>query len=125
MDRRKMKLFVERHKKEIIAGVGVVLGTAVCAVVGKYVCIPKGVAIPTVEIPDGFFVGNKIKNLTVPDGFSVGKVMDLFEDKDEIVAIATDLTVNELGKFGEELVKHGLVANGAEGAITAEFFRNL
>ena len=125
MDKKKMKLFVEKHKKELVVGASVVIGTVVCVIVGKSLCTSTNVTIPTVESPKGFPVGNRIKDIEVPDGFSVGKVMDLFEDGDEIVAIAQDLTVNDLGKFGEELVKHGLVADGAESAITAEFLRNV
>lgn len=117
MDKSKAKEFVKEHKKVIAVGAGVVLGTITWMVVRKSFCSSKQISLPTIE--------NKIKNIIVPDTFSVGKVIDLFEDGDEIVTIARELTVNDLGRFGKELVKHGLVADGAEAAITAEFLKNV
>lgn len=108
---------VKRHRSEFITGAGVVVGAVICVIVGRSLCVSNTKPYPV--------TGNKIKGIDVPDGFSIGKVTDLFEDGDEIVAITTDLTVNDLGKFGEELVKYGLVADGTEAAITAEFLRNV
>lgn len=117
MDKSKVKEFVKKHKKELGVGVGIVLGTITCVIVRKSFHSSKHIALPKVE--------NKIRDIVVPDGFSVGEIVSLFEDGDEIVTIARELTVNDLGRLGKELVKHGLVADGAEAAITAEFLRNV
>lgn len=117
MDKSNVKTFVRENKQKLIVGVGIVIGVVTCAIVRKQIHISKDISVPN--------LGSRVKDIKVPDGFSVGTVMDLFEDGSEIVAIAQNLTVNDLGKFGEELVKYGLVSNGAEAAITAEFLRNV
>lgn len=116
MDKNKVKMFVKRHKKELVVGAGIVVSVIVYAVVRTSIRPSKAVS----SLP----VGNRIRDIPVPDGFSVGSVEALFEDGDEIVAIVQDMTVNDMGRFGEELVKHGLVADGAAAAITAEFLRS-
>ena len=115
MNRRKAKEFAKKHKAKIVAGVWVLAGSVVCVIATKKFRTRTKVSI----------FENKIRDIQIPDGFSVGNVISLFEDGDEIVAIARDLTANDLGAFGEELVKCGIVANGAEAAITAEFLRSL
>jgi len=125
MDKKKVRKFVREHKKELIVGAGFVLGTVACVIVGKSLRTSKDVTVPAVKAPEGFQILNNIKDIEVPEGFSVGKTIDLFEDGDEIVAIVQDLTVNDLGKFGKELIKYGFITDGAEGAITAEFLRNV
>lgn len=117
MDKSKVKKFVKDHKKDLAIGAGIVVGTIVCVIVGKSFRSSKNIFCPKME--------NKIRNIVVPDGFSVGKIMSLFEDGDEIVTIAYELTVNDLGEFGKELIKHGIVADGSEAAITAEFLKNV
>lgn len=116
MDRCKVKMFVERHKKKFIIGAGVVAGVITYAIVRT--------SIRPSKVTSFLPIGNKIKDIAIPDDFSVGSIEALFEDGDEIVAIVQDMTVNDMGRFGEELVKYGLVANGAAAAITAEFLRS-
>lgn len=115
---KKVKEFVQEHKKELVIGIGVVFAVGVCVVCKKSIHLPNS----TGSCPK---VGNKIRDIKVPDGFSVGRITDLFEHGDEIVSIAQGITVNDLGKFGEELVRCGVVADGAEAAITAEFLKNV
>lgn len=117
MNKSKAKEFVKKHKKELAVGAGIVLGTITCVIVRRSFNSSKNISLPKME--------NKIGDIVVPDGFSVGEVVSLFEDGDEIVAIARELTINDLGEFGKELVKHGLVVDGAEAAITAEFLKNV
>lgn len=116
MNGKKVKAFVQEHKVEIIAGAGIVFGVITCAIVGKSIRLSKNAFCPTVR--------NKIRNIVVPDGFSIGKVTDLFEDGEEVVAIAKELTVNDLGKLGEELIKHEIATNGAEAAVMVEFLKD-
>lgn len=113
MNRSKVKEFVKEHKKGFTVGTGIIIGAIACAIVGKSL----NLSYPKIE--------NKIKNIDVPDGFSVGMVTDLFEDGEEIVTIVRELTVNDLGKLGKELIKYGIVADGAEAAITAEFLKEV
>ena len=39
------------------------------------------------------------------------------------IAIAHKLTTSDLGEFGKQFVKSGLVADGAEVALTVEFMK--
>jgi hypothetical protein len=48
---------------------------------------------------------------------------ELWEEGDEIIAIAHKLTTSDLGEFGKQFVKSGLVADGAEVALTVEFMK--
>lgn len=112
----KIKTFVKEHKMEVIAGIGIVCGAIVCVVAGKSLHLQKDKPLKTV---------NKIRDINIPKNFAVGEVTDLFEDGEEIVAIARNLTVNDLGRFGEELIKHGLAENGSEAAVMTEFLKEL
>lgn len=117
MNRSKIKAFVKEHKVEVIAGMSIVCGMIAYVVVGKSLHLPKGETLGIVK--------NKARNIRIPTNFAVGKVTELFEDNEEIVAVARNLSVNDLGKFGAELIRHGLAKDGAEAVIMTEFLKDV
>lgn len=113
MNRSKIKTFVKEHGVKIIAGISVVaVGAVVYKVMGENPNLSESMQ-------------SKIRNIDVPESFAVGSIKELFEDGEEVVTIAEKLTVNDLGKFGKELIRHGLVKDGAEAAVMAEFLKEV
>ena len=117
MNKSKVKEFVKENKKGFTIGTKIIISAVACMIVGKSLYLSDNKSDLKKE--------NEIRDIDIPDGFSIGNVTDLFEDGDEIVTIVRELTVNDLGKLGKELIKYGLVADGAEAAITAEFLKEV
>ena len=96
MDKKKVKEFVKTHKKEIaLTALAVIGGTVVFAITKKK---PK-IRSTTVN---GVF--NEITDLAKPElGF--GTITELWKEGDYTNAIVNDITVADLGRFGDELCK--------------------
>ena len=115
MNISKVKSFMKNNKEKIAIGSGIIIGGVLLVIVQRTNGISKIGSLATTK--------NLIKDIDVPDGFSVGKITDLWEEDGCINAIAHKLTTSDLGKLGEEFVKHGLVSDGAEAAIVVEFLK--
>lgn len=96
MNKEKIKEFVKTHKKEIaIAAVMTVGGAVVFAVTRKTASAP----VKAVEA-----VVKEYKDID-PSIIGIGTINDLYEDEWGYEMIANDITVKDLGNFGQELMK--------------------
>lgn len=100
VNKEKVKEFVKEHKKElIIAGATMVVGGVVFAITKQK---PKldGVARQSGRYPWESIIGE----IEIPE-LSFGQIELLHKNGDLIEFIANDITVGDLGKWGEELIK--------------------
>lgn len=97
MDKNKVKEFVKTHKKEIaLTAVAVVGGVIIFAITKKK---PKIVTQLAEAVP-----ANKWRWIDAPE-LELGTITDLSTNGEWIDAIVNDITVGDLGRFGEELCK--------------------
>lgn len=97
MNKNEVKEFVKTHKKEIaLTALAVVGGAVVFAITRKN---PK-IATQAVEKVSE----NQWKWLDAPE-LSIGTITDLSTNGQWTDAIVNDITVADLGRFGEELCK--------------------
>ena len=95
-----MKTFVKEHKNEIIAGVigvGVTVGSIAYIMVTK-----KPVKIPEAVKPNFAAIEkSRIEKLN----WRLGDMTDLWNEGGHINTIINDITMADLGKLGDELIK--------------------
>ena len=96
MDEKKnTKLNKEQKKKGITLKQALGIGAAVTAVVttgiGVWVYLGKKKA--------------KDSKLQIPEDFKTAVISDIWKEGDDILCIAEDISIKDLGKFGEELVE--------------------
>lgn len=94
MNVKKVKEFVSEHKAEIAITVAAVLGGAI----GLAIANRRNTTVTIMESTPA------IKDLAIPE-LSVGTITELWAEGDDVMAIVNDITVKDLGKFSEELVK--------------------
>lgn len=100
MNKGKLKKFVSEHKTKIIFVGGVTLIVALCAIgMKKRFASHKLVDV----IPD------LADNVDIPTGFAVGEITELWREGEWLNAIVNEVTTKELGRLGDEFVKHGIV----------------
>lgn len=94
----KIKKFVKEHKKELAIGaLTVVAGGVIFAITKKK---PSEVITQsTLKIP-----GSNIKDLNIPD-IDYGTIEALWKEGEGTMVIMGDITVGNMGKVGEQLLK--------------------
>lgn len=95
----KVKNFVVDHKKEIAIGVGVVVGGVVIYKIVKH--LPKNDLVTDINWND---MTEEIVDLEIPK-LEVGTIDELWKDQWGKSLILNDVTVGDMGKLGEELLK--------------------
>lgn len=95
----KVKNFVVDHKKGIAIGVGVVVGGAVIYKIVKH--LPKNDLVTDIDWTD---MTGEIVDLEIPK-LEVGTIDELWKDQWGKSLILNDVTVGDMGKLGEELLK--------------------
>ncbi len=103
MNKEKLKKFVNEHKTEMIVTGGIAIGVLLSAVGVKKMKLWN----TTGELPN---LKNDVK---IPENFSVGKVVDLWNEGRYLNTIVDKITVKDIGRLGEEFIKHGLVTDNA------------
>lgn len=96
MDKKKVKEFVNTHKKEIaLTAVTVIGGALVYAITKKKLTLNPD----TVKC-----VFNRVEDLNKPE-MNLGTITELWKEGDYVNAIVNDFTVADIGRLGEELCK--------------------
>ena len=108
MNVEKIKRFVSEHQTKIILVGGTVFAVALCAigVRGKFATRKLTGAISDIA-----------NDVDIPTGFVVGEITDLWREGEWLNAIVNEVTTKDIGRLGEEFVKHGIVPDGTK--ITA------
>lgn len=102
MTKERLKKFISENKDILIAlGLSVVTVTAIILGVK---CKPAISSTVSKAIQKG------TKDIPVPSTFEIGKITCLWEEGGYLNAIIDGLTVSDLGRLGEEIVKHDLAA---------------
>ena len=104
MDKKNVRKFIKTHKKEIaIAAIATVIGSVAFVITRK---TPK-FAKETIKS-----VATQVMPTDVPKPeLEFGTLTDLWKDEWGINAIVNDITIADLGKFGEQLTKIDGVEN--------------
>lgn len=103
MDKKNVKEFVKTHKKEIAIAAATVGGVLAFAIIRKAPKFSKdAVKIDTTQVMDTY--------LPKPE-LEFGTLTELWKDEWGINAIVNDITIADLGKFGEQLTKIDGVEN--------------
>ena len=105
MNKNKIKRFVNEHKVEIISVGAVTLGIALCAIGVKSKLAYKKTLNVIPDLAD---------NVDIPTDFAVGEITELWNDGGYLNAIVNNVTTKDIGRLGEEFVKHGIVPNETE-----------
>lgn len=96
MKEKKVVEYVKTHKKEIaLAVAGTVVGVVLFAITRKVASTP----VKAVET-----VVNDYKEID-PNVINIGTITDLWEDEYGYDMIVNDVTIKDLGNFGQELMK--------------------
>lgn len=105
MNKEKLKTFVKTHKTAIVKVCTIaVITTAGVIVQKKLFCSPKDVDVPVssdwmdIRVPNNFRYKNHISNLG--------------RNNDTIMFVLHRIKMTDLGKYGNEFVRTGLVKNG-------------
>lgn len=112
MNKRKLQTFVKSHKKGLMLGIGIaggVMGLVIAKKVGQSKDLAFNVTV------------KKMRDIAVPKEFSVGKITELWKENGYLNAIADNIAVSDIGRFGEEFIKNGLVTNDAEVSLIIGF----
>ena len=96
MKQKKVKEFVNTHKKEIALTAVTVIGGALVYAITKKKPTPNSDAVKCVF--------NRVEDLTKPE-MNLGTITELWKEGDYVNAIVNDFTVADLGRLGEELCK--------------------
>lgn len=98
---KQVKDFVAEHKKEIAVGLCVTVGGVIIYKITK-----KEPKLDTIIKSNerGTIIGEITKQLEAPV-LDVGTIDDMWVDKFGTTLILNDITVNDLGKVGEEFLK--------------------
>lgn len=99
----KVKTFVNDHKKELIVGAGVT-GTVLIGSIVYMITKQKP------KIADISSVVTKIEDLEKPE-LDFGRLDELWREDSVVNLIVNDITVADLGAFGEQLKKINGVAD--------------
>lgn len=98
MDKKKVKEFVNTHKKDIALAL-----TTVTVVGGALVyAITKTKPRLNLDAVNGVF--NRIEDMNKPD-MNLGTLTELWKEDGYVNAIVNDFTIADLGRLGEELCK--------------------
>lgn len=98
MDKKKVWELIRSHKKELAIATGV-------AIVGGIVyLVTKQKTDSSAQLAE-LVNGTIIKDLEVPNCINIGTVDQCWLEDNVMNMIVNDLTVKDLGKFGEELIK--------------------
>lgn len=99
MNKDKLKKFVNEHKKELVLVGGAALTVALYTIGSKKKPMLHGPVI----------LRDLADNVDIPTGFAVGEITELWKEGDWLNAIVNEVTTKDLGRLGEEFVKHGIV----------------
>lgn len=113
MKDNKLKKFWNDHKVAIIIAGGTILSVALVAVGIKCKAKPKKLLANTAELAE---------NMDIPVGFGVGEVTKLWKEDDWLLnAIVNNITVDDIGRLGDEFVKQGIVPDGTKVTMVLGF----
>ena len=117
MDKKNIREFIKTHKKEIaIAAIATVIGSVAFAITRK---TPK-FAKETIKS-----VTTKVMPTDIPKPeLEFGTLTDLWVDDFGVNVIVNDITVADLGKFGEQLTKIDGVENNTVVTAMMGFINN-
>ena len=100
MDKKKIKKFVNEHKIAIISAGAGALGVTLCIIGVKAKINPRKIVDAIPDLAD---------NVDIPTDFAVGEIAELWKEGEWLNAIVNNVTTTDLGRLGEEFVKHGIV----------------
>lgn len=100
MNKNKIKRFMNEYKVEIISAGAVALGIALCAIGIKSKLNPEKIVKAIPDLAD---------NVDIPTDFAVGEITELWKEGEWLNAIVNNVTTKDLGRLGDEFVKHGVV----------------
>lgn len=90
MKMKKMKDFVKNHKREILIGTVMVVGSVVvCAITKRKPRFSNDTGVCPIVVSN----------------WTIGKMSDIWTEGGHINAIVNDINANDLGEFGKELLK--------------------
>lgn len=117
MDKKNIRKFIKTHKKEIaIAAVATVVGSVAFVITRK---TPK-FAKETIKS-----VATQVMPTDIPKPeLEFGTLTDLWVDDFGVNAIVNDITIADLGKFGEQLTKIDGVENDTVVTAVMGFINN-
>ena len=114
MKNNKVKEFWNDHKVAILIAGGTIVSVASIAIGVKCKVKPKRLAESAAALA-------KIVDIPIPENFAVGTIAELWKEGDWVDAIVNDITTNDIGRLGQEFVKHGLVPEGAKVSMVLSF----
>ena len=112
MKDNKLKKFWNDHKVAILIAGGTILSVALVAVGIKCKAKSKKLLANTAELAE---------NMDIPVGFAVGEVTELWKEGGWLNAIVNNITVDDIGRLGDEFVKQGVVPDGTNISMILSF----
>lgn len=112
MNKEKFKKFVNEHKTEIVLTGTAVLAVTLCAIGVKKKIAPQKLVEVLPDLAD---------NVDIPTDFAVGEITELWKEGEWLNAIVNEITTNDIGRLGDEFVKHGIVPDGTKVSMVIGF----
>ena len=104
MSKYEIKRFVEDHKKELIAGAVVVVGTVLMIIGFKH--LPRRKHTKVTILASG------IKDVPIPEGLKVWNTSELWMEGGCLNAIIENIPMDDLGELGKQYIENGLAQPG-------------